>query len=40
MLSRGIEREKIDDDGTLVGYISDETPQRVQMQEWKRLMTA
>lgn len=39
-ISRGLHREIVDDDGTRVGRISDETTQRGQMREWKRLMTA
>lgn len=38
-ISRGLHREIIDEDGTRVGKISDETTQRGQMREWKRLMT-
>jgi len=39
-MSRGLHREFVDVDGTRVGRISDETTQRGQMREWKRLMTA
>lgn len=39
-MSRGLNREYVDEDGTRVGRISDETTQRGQMREWKRLMTA
>lgn len=39
-MSRGLNREFVDQDGTRVGRISDETTQRGQMREWKRLMTA
>jgi len=39
-LSRGMHREKVDSDGSIVGAISDEVPQREQMREWVRLMTA
>ena len=39
-MSRGLHREYVDEDGTRVGRISDETTQRGQMREWKRLMTA
>ncbi len=38
-LSRGMEREETDADGTLVGRITDETTQRGQMRRWKALMT-
>lgn len=37
-ISRGMQREVVDDDGTIVGHASDETPQREQMREWVRLM--
>ena len=40
LLSRGIEREQVDEDGSVTACISDEITQRAQMQEWKRLMTA
>ena len=38
-MSRGLNREIVDVDGTRVGRISDETTQRGQMREWKRLMS-
>lgn len=38
-LSRGMEREVIDADGTIVGYITDEVTQRGQIRRWKTLMT-
>ena len=37
-LSRGIAREVPDRDGTQIGGISDELPQRHQMAAWKKLM--
>ncbi|MCH2557689.1 MAG: Rieske 2Fe-2S domain-containing protein [Alcanivorax sp.] len=39
LLARGRHRERRDEDGSLVACISDEVTQRVQMQEWKRLMS-
>lgn len=39
-LSRGLHREQTQSDGTVTGLISDETPQRGQLQEWMRLMLA
>lgn len=39
-VSRGLNREVVDKDGTRVGRISDETTQRGQLREWKRLMNA
>lgn len=39
LLGRGIKRERRDEDGSITACISDETTQRAQMQEWKRLMT-
>ena len=38
-ISRGLHREIVDTDGTRVGRISDETTQRGQIREWRRLMT-
>ena len=38
-MSRGLNREIVDVDGTRVGRISDETTQRGQMREWKRRMS-
>ena len=38
-ISRGMNREKVDADGSIVGLISDEVPQRGQMKYWRRLMT-
>lgn len=40
LLARGAGREKELDDGTLIGHITDEVPQRGMMREWARLMTA
>ncbi|MBV1868410.1 MAG: Rieske 2Fe-2S domain-containing protein [Marinosulfonomonas sp.] len=37
-MSRGLHREVVEEDGTRVGKISDETTQRGQMREWRRLM--
>lgn len=37
-VSRGMHREQVDVDGTIVGQASDEVPQREQMKEWVRLM--
>ncbi|ASK34971.1 aromatic ring-hydroxylating oxygenase subunit alpha [Alloalcanivorax mobilis] len=39
LLGRGLGREEQDEDGSVAACISDETTQRAQMQEWKRLMT-
>lgn len=38
-ISRGMHREFVDTDGSVVGLISDEVPQRGQMKFWLRLMT-
>lgn len=38
LLSRGLNREKIDADGSIVGSITDETTQRGQLKQWKKLM--
>lgn len=38
-ISRGMHREFVDADGTIVGHISDEVPQRGQMRQWLKLMT-
>lgn len=40
LLSRGIEREQVDEDGSVTACISDEITQRAQMKEWQRLMSA
>lgn len=37
-ISRGMHRERVDTDGSLVGYISDEIPQRSQMAAWVKAM--
>ncbi|MEX0405297.1 Rieske 2Fe-2S domain-containing protein [Aquibium sp. LZ166] len=39
-ISRGLNRERIDEDGTTIGLISDEVTQRAQVREWRRLMDA
>jgi len=39
-LSRGRNRERVDPDGSIVGHISDEVPQRAQLREWARMMSA
>jgi phenylpropionate dioxygenase-like ring-hydroxylating dioxygenase large terminal subunit len=39
-ISRGIHREKVQPDGTIVGHISDEVPQRGQMKHWLQLLSA
>jgi phenylpropionate dioxygenase-like ring-hydroxylating dioxygenase large terminal subunit len=38
-ISRGMHREYVDTDGSVVGRITDEVPQRGQMKFWLRLMT-
>jgi phenylpropionate dioxygenase-like ring-hydroxylating dioxygenase large terminal subunit len=38
-LSRGMQREKVEADGTISGHISDEVPQRGQMRHWLELIT-
>jgi phenylpropionate dioxygenase-like ring-hydroxylating dioxygenase large terminal subunit len=38
-LSRGLGRERIDADGTIVGLITDEVTQRAQARRWRELMT-
>lgn len=37
-ISRGMGREVVDPDGSIVGQATDEVPQREQMNEWARLM--
>jgi phenylpropionate dioxygenase-like ring-hydroxylating dioxygenase large terminal subunit len=37
-LARGLHRERVEADGTLVGEMRDETPQRGQLRAWKALM--
>jgi phenylpropionate dioxygenase-like ring-hydroxylating dioxygenase large terminal subunit len=39
-LSRGRHRERVDNDGSIVGQITDEVTARGQMREWARLMNA
>jgi phenylpropionate dioxygenase-like ring-hydroxylating dioxygenase large terminal subunit len=39
-LSRGIEREHTNEDGVIVGHITDETPQRAFYRRWKAVMCA
>jgi phenylpropionate dioxygenase-like ring-hydroxylating dioxygenase large terminal subunit len=39
-ISRGRNREYVDRDGSIVGKIPDEVPQRAQMREWARQMSA
>lgn len=38
-ISRGLERERVEVDGSIVGCITDEVPQRAQMKQWLALMT-
>ncbi|GGC44287.1 ring-hydroxylating oxygenase subunit alpha [Novosphingobium marinum] len=38
-ISRGMEREWIDSDGSIVGHITDEVPQRGQMRQWLAMMS-
>jgi phenylpropionate dioxygenase-like ring-hydroxylating dioxygenase large terminal subunit len=40
LLARGLERERVDADGSIVGRITDETTQRGQLRQWKKLMGA
>jgi phenylpropionate dioxygenase-like ring-hydroxylating dioxygenase large terminal subunit len=37
-LARGLNRERVDADGSIVGSITDETTQRGQLRQWKTLM--
>jgi phenylpropionate dioxygenase-like ring-hydroxylating dioxygenase large terminal subunit len=37
-LARGLHRERVEPDGTIVGSITDETTQRGQLKAWKALM--
>jgi hypothetical protein len=39
ILSRGLERERREPDGTRVGHVTDEVTQRGIFREWKRVMT-
>lgn len=38
LLARGLNRERVDTDGSIVGSITDETTQRGQLKQWKALM--
>lgn len=38
LLSRGLKRERVDTDGSIIGSITDETTQRGQLKQWKKLM--
>jgi hypothetical protein len=38
-LSRGMHREYVDSDGSIVGKITDEVPQRAQLKRWTELMS-
>jgi hypothetical protein len=38
-ISRGLNRQTVDADGSIAGLLSDEVPQRGQYREWLRLMT-
>ena len=37
-LGRGLQREYLDSDGSIVGLVTDETTQRGQLRQWARLM--
>ncbi len=37
-LARGLHRERVEPDGTIVGSMTDETTQRGQLRQWKALM--
>lgn len=39
LLARGLHRERLDADGTIIGHVTDEVPQRGIWRHWKRLMT-
>jgi phenylpropionate dioxygenase-like ring-hydroxylating dioxygenase large terminal subunit len=39
LLSRGLHRQKIEPDGSIVGAITDEVTQRGQLNEWKKCMS-
>jgi phenylpropionate dioxygenase-like ring-hydroxylating dioxygenase large terminal subunit len=39
-VTRGMNRETVEPDGSIVGHISDEVPQRAQMRQWRKLMRA
>lgn len=38
LLARGLNRERVEADGSIVGSITDETTQRGQLKQWKKLM--
>jgi fatty-acyl-CoA synthase len=38
LLSRGVERERVDDDGHVVGDATDEVPQRAIWRHYRELM--
>ncbi|MDB5841360.1 MAG: (2Fe-2S)-binding protein [Herminiimonas sp.] len=40
LLARGLDRERVDADGSIVGSITDEVTQRGQLKQWKALMGA
>jgi phenylpropionate dioxygenase-like ring-hydroxylating dioxygenase large terminal subunit len=40
IMSRGMHREQVQDDGTIVGHAADEVPQRAFYRRWKALMQA
>ena len=37
-LARGLHNEQVEPDGTIVGSMRDEIPQRGQLRQWKALM--
>ena len=39
-ISRGLSRETVDSDGSIVSNVTDEVPQRAQVRQWLALMTA
>jgi phenylpropionate dioxygenase-like ring-hydroxylating dioxygenase large terminal subunit len=39
-ISRGMHREFVDSDGTVVGHATDEVPQREQARQWLEMMTS
>lgn len=40
LLARGLERERAEADGSIVGSITDETSQRAQLKQWRKMMGA
>jgi hypothetical protein len=38
-ISRGLNRETVDEHGNIAGYLSDEVPQRAMMRRWAELMS-